>query len=167
MKNLNNTLVFASIFMVIGFLTLSILSSPVNTNALKINENYEDNAKYNEKLNTGNKDIIIQKSCGNSFLSKNKGGLLSQDVLSALNMYLSQNPVAIGDEPLTDVKNVDGLCVLINLVKSESTEGRIANEEQIRNILNAALQDNSNNLPAINGIIKTLIDLNLIEPSDD
>ena len=163
---MNNTLVFASIFMVIGFLTLFMLSSPVNTNAQKIIENYEDNAKYDEKLNTANKDIV-QTSCRDSFLSKNKGGLLSQDVLSSLNMYLSQNPVAIGDEPLTDVKNVDGLCVLINLVKSESTEERIANEEQIRNILNAALQDKSNNLPAINGIIKTLIDLNLIEPSDD
>ena len=163
---MNNTLVFASIFMVIGFLTLFMLSSPVNTNAQKIIENYEDNAQYDEKLNTANKDIV-QTSCRDSFLSKNKGGLLSQDVLSSLNMYLSQNPVAIGDEPLTDVKNVDGLCVLINLVKSESTEERIANEEQIRNILNAALQDKSNNLPAINGIIKTLIDLNLIEPSDD
>ena len=163
---MNNILVFASIFMVTGFLTLFMLSSPVNTNAQKIIENYENNPKSDEILNTGNKDII-QTSCGDSFLSKNKGGLLSQDVLSSLNMYLSQNPVAIGDEPLTDVKNVDGLCVLINLVKSESTEERIANEEQIRNILNAALQDKSNNLPAINGIIKTLIDLNLIEPSDD
>lgn len=151
--------------MAIGFFSLLMLYSPVTTNALNIIENYEDNAKHNEKLNIGNKDII-QKSCGNSFLSKNKGGLLSQDVLSDLNRYLSQNTVAIGDEPLTDVKNVDGLCVLINLVKSESTEGRIANEEQIRNILNAALQDKGN-IPAIDGIINTLLDLDLIEPSDD
>ena len=163
---MNNILVFASIFMVTGFLTLFMLSSPVNTNAQKIIENYENNAKSDEIMNTGNKDII-QTSCGDSFLSKNKGGLLSQDIVSDLNMYLSQNPVAVGDEPLTDVKNVDGLCILINLVKSESMEGRIANEEQIRNIFNAALQDKSNNLPAIDGIINTLIGLDLIEPSDD
>ena len=162
---MNNTLVFASIFMVIGFLTLFMLSSPVNTNAQKIIENYEDNAQYDEKLNTANKDIV-QTSCRDSFLSKNKGGLLSQDVLSSLNMYLSQNPVAIGDEPLTDVKNVDGLCVLINLVKSESTEERIANEEQIRNILNAALQEKQNQL-VTNGIINNLLQLGLIEPSND
>ena len=81
-------------------------------------------------------------------------------------MYLSQNPVAIGDEPLTNVKNVDGLCVLIHLVESESTQGRVANEEQIRNILNAALQEKSN-LPAIEHIIDSLLALNLIQPSDD
>ena len=99
-------------------------------------------------------------------MSKNEGGSLSQDVLSALNMYLSQNPVAIGDEPLTNVKNVDGLCVLINLVDSESTQGRVANEEQVRNILNAALQE-KRNLPAIESIIDNLLSLNLIQHSDD
>ena len=81
-------------------------------------------------------------------------------------MYLSQNPVAIGDEPLTNVKNVDGLCVLIKLVESENTQGRVANEEQIRNILNAALQE-KNNHTAIEGIIDTLLALNLIQPSYD
>ena len=165
MKKLNTTIVFAYVFVATGFIALLTLSPPVATNAQKIIENYEDNAKYYEKLNTGNK-YTIQKSCGDSFLSKNKGGPLSQDVLSDLNRYLSQHPVAIGDEPLTNVKNVDGLCVLINLVESESTEGRMANEEQIRNILNAALQE-KNNLPVINGIIDTLLNQGLIEPSDD
>ena len=165
MKNLNNTIVFVSVFVATGFLTLLTSSSPLTTNAQKVIENYEDNAKYDEKLNTGNKDTI-PKSCEDSFLSKNEGGPLSQDVLSDLNMYLFQNPVAIGDEPLTNVKNVDGLCVLINLVESESTEGREANEEQIRNILNAAFQEKSN-LPAIDGIIDTLLALDLIQPSDD
>ena len=165
MKNLNNTIVFVSVFVATGFLTLLTSSSPLTTNAQKVIENYEDNAKYDEKLNTGNKDTI-PKSCEDSFLSKNEGGPLSQDVLSDLNMYLFQNPVAIGDEPLTNVKNVDGLCVLINLVESESTEGRVANEEQIRNILNAAFQEKSN-LPAIDGIIDTLLALDLIQPSDD
>ena|SRR6187200_955293 len=148
--------------MATGFLALLTSYSPVTTNAQKIIENHEDNAK---KLNNG---IIntIPKSCEDSFLSKNEGGSLSQDVLSDLNMYLSQNPIAIGDEPLTNVKNVDGLCVLINLVDSESTQGRVANEEQIRNILNVALQDKSN-IPAIEGIIDTLLALNLIQPSDD
>ena len=165
MKNLNNTIVFVSVFVATGFLTLLTSSSPLTTNAQKVIENFEDNAKYYEKLNTGNKDTI-PKTCGDSFLSKNEGGPLSQDVLSDLNMYLFQNPVAIGDEPLTNVKNVDGLCVLINLVESESTEGRVANEEQIRNILNAAFQEKSN-LPAIDGIIDTLLALDLIQPSDD
>ena len=118
-----------------------------------------------KKSNTGNK-YTIQKSCGDSFLSKNEGGPLSQDVLSDLNRYLSQNPVMVGNEPLTDVKNVDGLCVLINLVKSESTEGTVANEEQIRYILNAALQEKST-LPEIDGIINTLLNLGLIESSID
>ena len=99
-------------------------------------------------------------------MSKNEGGPLSQGVLSDLNTYLSQNPVAIGDEPLTNVKNVNGLCVLINLVNSEGTQGRVANEEQVRNILNAALQE-KRNLPAIEGIIDNLLALNLIQPSDD
>ena len=162
---MNNTIVFVSVFVATGFLTLLTSSSPLTTNAQKVIENYEDNAKYDEKLNTGNKDTI-PKSCEDSFLSKNEGGPLSQDVLSDLNMYLFQNPVAIGDEPLTNVKNVDGLCVLINLVESESTEGRVANEEQIRNILNAAFQEKSN-LPAIDGIIDTLLALDLIQPSDD
>ena len=67
---------------------------------------------------------------------------------------------------LTNVKNVEGLCVLIKLVKSESTEGRVANEEQIRNILNSAFQE-KNNLLIINGIIDNLLNLGLIEPSDD
>jgi hypothetical protein len=53
------------------------------------------------------------------------------------------------------------------LVDSESTQGRVANEEQIRNIFNAALQDKSNNLPAIEGIIDNLLNLGLIEPSND
>ena len=148
--------------MATGFLALLTSYSPVTTNAQKVIENHEDNAK---KLNNGIIDTI-PKNCEDSFLSKSEGGTLSQDVLSDLNMYLSQNPVAIGDEPLTNVKNVDGLCVLINLVESESTQGRVANEEQIRNILNAALQEKSN-LPAIEGIIDTLLSLNLIQPSDD
>ena len=162
MKNLNNTIVFVSIFIATGFLALLTFYSPVTTNAQKVIENHEDNT---EKLNNGIIDTI-PKSCEDSFLSKNEGGPLSQDVLSALNMYLSQNPVAMGDEPLTNVKNVDGLCVLINLVDSESTQGRVANEEQVRNILNAALQE-KRNLPAIEGIIDNLLALNLIQPSDD
>ena len=148
--------------MATGFLALLTSYSQVTTNAQKVIENHEDNA---EKLNNGIIDTIPQ-SCEDSFLSKNEGGPLSQDVLTDLNMYLSQNPVAIGDEPLTNVKNVEGLCVLINLVESESTEERVANEEQIRNIFNAALQEKSN-LPAIEGIIETLLDLDLIQPSDD
>ena len=159
---MNNTIVFVSILMATGFLALLISYSPVTTNAQKVIENHEDNA---EKLNNGIIDTI-PKSCEDSFLSKNKGGLLSQDILSDLNLYLSQNPVAIGDEPLTNVKNVDGLCVLIKLVESENTQGRVANEEQIRNILNAALQEKSNHT-AIEGIIDTLLALNLIQPSDD
>lgn len=148
--------------MATGFLALLTYYSPLTTNAQKVIENHEDNI---EKLNNG---IIntIPKSCKDTFLSKNEGGSLSQNVLSDLNMYLSQNPVAIGDEPLTNVKNVDGLCVLINLVDSESTQGRVANEEQIRNILNAALQE-KNYLPAIERIIDNLLALNLIQPSDD
>ena len=120
LKNLNNTIVFVSIFIATGFLALLTFYSPVTTNAQKVIEN-EDNT---EKLNNGIIDAI-PKSCEDSFLSKNEGGSLSQDVLSVLNMYLSQNPVAIGDEPLTNVKNVDGLCVLINLVDSEITQGRV------------------------------------------
>jgi hypothetical protein len=163
LKNLNNTIVFVSIFIATGFLALLTSYSPLTTIAQKVIENHEENA---EKLNNS---IIIDTtptSCEDSFLSKNEGGPLSQDVLSDLNMYLSQTPVAIGDEPLTNVKNVDGLCVLIHLVESESTQGRVANEEQIRNILNAALQEKSN-LPAIEGIIDSLLSLNLIQPSDD
>ena len=165
MKNSNNTIVFISVFVAVGFLALLTSFSPFTTSAQKVIENFENNAKYGEKLNIDNKETI-PKSCKDSFLSKNEGGTLSPDVLSDLNMYLSQNPIAIGDEPLTNVKNVDGLCVLIDLVESESTEGRVANEEQIRNILNAALQEKSN-LPAIESIINTLLDLNLIQPSDD
>jgi hypothetical protein len=127
--------------------------------------NDKDNVKYYEKLSPGTK-YTIQKTCGDSFLSQNKGGPLPQDTVSDLNRYLSQNPIAIGDEPLTKVKNVDGLCILINLVESESNEGRIANEEQIRNILNTALLDKQN-LPIINGIINNLLKLGLVEPSDD
>jgi hypothetical protein len=149
--------------MATGFLALLTSYSPLTTIAQKVIENHEENA---EKLNNG---IIIDTtptSCEDSFLSKNEGGPLSQDVLSDLNMYLSQTPVAIGDEPLTNVKNVDGLCVLIHLVESESTQGRVANEEQVRNILNAALQE-KRNLPVIEGIIDNLVALNLIQPSDD
>ena len=148
--------------MATGFLALLTSYSPVTTNAQKVIENHEDNA---EKLNNGIIDTI-PKSCEDSFLSKNEGGPLSQDVLTDLNMYLSQNPVAIGEEPLTNVKNVDGLCVLIKLVESENTQERVANEEQIRNIINAALQEKSNHT-AIEGIIDTLLALNLIQPSDD
>ena len=163
--NLNNILVSVSLFLSIGFVALLTFSSPLTTNAQKVIENYEDNAKHKEKLIIDNKDIT-PKSCGDTFLSKNEGGSLSSDVLSDLNRYISQNPVAIGDEPLTNVKNVDGLCILINLIESENTEGRAANEEQIRNILNPALQE-KNNLPVINGIIDNLLNLGLIEPSDD
>jgi len=162
---LNTTIVFASLLLATVFLVLLTPYSPLTTNAQKVIENYEESAKYDEKLNIDNKDTI-PKSCGDSFLSNNQGGSLSQDVLTDLNMYLSQNSIAIGDEPLTNVKNVDGLCVLINLVDSESIEGREANEEQIRNILNAALQEKSN-FPAIDGIIDTLLGLDLIQPSDD
>ena len=99
-------------------------------------------------------------------MAQNKGGALPQDIVSDINRYLSQNPIAIGDEPLTKVKNVDGLCILINLAKSEGNEERIANEEQIRNILNAALQEKQNQL-VTNGIINNLLKLGLIEPSND
>jgi hypothetical protein len=162
---LNNNLLFAYVLVTIGFFAILTFYSPITTNALNIIENSEDNAKHNEKLDNDNK-YIIQKSCGNSFLSKNEGGLLSPDVLSDLNSYLSHNPVAIGDEPLTNVKNVDGLCVLINLIESENTDGRAANEEQIRNIFNAALQEKSNH-PIIKSTIDNLLTLGLIEPSDD
>ena len=159
-------MVFASVFGAISFLILLSLFSPLTTNAQKISENYdENNVKYFEILNTDN-IYTIQKSCGDSFLSENNGGPLPQDVVSALNGYLSQNPIAIGDEPLTKVKNVDGLCILINLVESESSDARIANEEQIRNILNAALPQ-VQNLPMVNGIINNLLKIGLIEPSDD
>ena len=163
---MNISIVFASVFGAISFLILFSLFSPLTTNAQKISENYdENNVKYYEILNTDNK-YTIQKSCGDSFLSENEGGPLPQDVLSDLNRYLSQNPIAIGDEPLTKVKNVDGLCILINLVESENSDARIANEEQIRNILNAALPE-VQNLPIINGIINNLLKIGLIEPSDD
>jgi hypothetical protein len=159
-------MVFASVVGAISFLILLSLFSPLTTNAQKISEKYdENNVKYFEILNTDNK-YTIQKSCGDSFLSENKGGPLPQDVVSALNRYLSQNPIAIGDEPLTKVKNVDGLCILINLVKTESSDARIGNEEQIRNILNAALPE-IQNLPLINGITNNLLKIGLIEPSDD
>jgi hypothetical protein len=165
LKNLNISIVFASILLTISFLFLITLFSPLNANAQKIIGNYEDNVKYYEKLSPGNK-YTIQKTCGDSFLSQNKGGSLPEDIVSDLNRYLSQNSIAIGDEPLTKVKNVDGLCILINLAKSEGDEGRIANEEQIRNILNAALQENQNQI-VTNGIINNLLQLGLIEPSND
>jgi len=165
LNNLNNTILSASVILATGFLVFLTLSSPLTTNAQKVTEGFDDNAKYDEKLNTGNKDNM-PKSCEDSFLAKNEGGPISQDLLSDLNTYLSQNPIAIGDEPPTDVKNVDGLCVLIKLIESESTEGKLANEEQIRNILNAALQEKSN-LPEIDGIIDSLLDQNLIQLSDD
>lgn len=163
---MNISIVFASVFGAISFLILLSLFSPLTTNAQKIIENYDENdVKYYEKLNTDN-TYTIQTSCGDSFLSENKGGPLPQDVVSDLNGYLSQNPIAIGDEPLTKVKNVDGLCILINLVESENSDARIANEEQIRNILNAALPE-IQNLPIINGIINNLLKIGLIEPSND
>jgi hypothetical protein len=165
LNNLKNTILLASLLLATGFLVFLTLSSPLTTNAQKVTEDYEDNAKYEEKLNTDNKNSI-PKSCEDSFLSKNEGGPISQDLLSDLNTYLSENPVAIGDEPPTDVKNVDGLCVLIKLIESENTEGKLANEEEIRNILNAALQEKSN-LPEIDGIIDSLLDQNLIQLSDD
>ncbi len=162
---MNISIVFASVFLTISFLFLITLFSPLTANAQKIIGNYEDNFKYYEKLSLGNK-YTIQKTCGDSFLSQNKGGPLSQDIVSDLNRYLSQNPIAIGDEPLTKVKNVDGLCILINLVKSQGNEERIANAEQIRNILNAALQEKQNQL-VTNDLIINLLQLGLIEPSDD
>ena len=162
---MNNNLLFAYVLVTIGFFAILTFYSPITTNALNIIENSEDNAKHSEKLDIDNK-YIIQKSCGDSFLSKNEGGSLPPDVLSELNSYLSHNPVAIGDEPLTNAKNVDGLCVLINLIESENTDERAANEEQIRNIFNAALQEKSN-LPIINSTIDNLLNLGLIEPSDD
>ena len=166
MNSLNISIVFASVFGAISFLILLSLFSPLTTNAQKIIENYDENdVKSYEKLNTDH-TYTIQKSCGDSFLSENKGGPLPQDVVSDLNGYLSQNPIAIGDEPLTKVKNVDGLCILINLVESENSDARIANEEQIRNILNAALQEKQNQL-VTNGIINNLLQLGLIEPSND
>jgi hypothetical protein len=166
LNSLNISIVFASVFGAISFLILLSLFSPLTTNAQKIIKNYDENdVKYYEKLNTDN-TYAIQKSCGDSFLSENKGGPLPQDVVSYLNGYLSQNPIAIGDEPLTKVKNVDGLCILINLVESENSDARIANEEQIRNILNAALPE-IQNLPIINGIINNLLKIGLIEPSND
>ena len=100
------------------------------------------------------------------FLPQSEGGSIPQEFLDDLNSYLAQYPVAIGDEPITDVKNIDGLCNLINLVETENTEGRQANGEQIRNILNASWPDKSN-LPVIDAIIDGLVSLNLIEPSDD
>ncbi len=163
---MNVSIVFSSAFVAISSLILLMLFSPLPTNAQRIIENYdENNVKYYEKLNTDNKSTI-QKFCGDSFVSQNKGGPLPQDVVSDLNRYLSQNPIAIGDEPLTNVKNVDGLCILINLAESESSDARIGNEEQIRNILNAALPE-IQNLPIINGIINNLLKIGLIEPSDD
>jgi hypothetical protein len=114
---------------------------------------------------TTNPEAIIE-SCEDSFLPQSEGGSIPQEFLDDLNSYLAQYPVAIGDEPITDVKNIDGLCNLINVVETENTEGRQANGEQIRNILNAAWPDKSN-LPVIDAIIDGLVSLNLIEPSDD
>ena len=165
MKNLNISIVFASVFVIISFLFLLTFFSPLTTNAQKIIGNNEDNLKYYENLSPSNK-YTLQKTCGESFLAQNKGGALPQDIVSDINRYLSQNPIAIGDEPLTKVKNVDGLCILINLAKSEGNEERIANEEQIRNILNAALQEKQNQF-VTNGIINNLLKLGLIEPSND
>ena len=162
---MNVSIVFASVFIIIGFLFLLTLFSPLTTNAQKTIGNNEANLKYYENLNPGNK-YILQKTCGDSFLAQSKGGPLPQDIVSDINRYLSQNPIAIGDEPLTKVKNVDGLCILINLAKSKGNEERIANEEQIRNILNAALQEKQNQL-VTNGIINNLLQLGLIESSND
>ena len=162
---MNISIVFASVFVIISFLFLLTFFSPLTTNAQKIIGNNEDILKYNENLSPGNK-YALQKTCGDSFLAQSKGGSLPQDIVSDINRYLSQNPIAIGDEPLTKVKNVDGLCILINLAKSEGNEERIANEEQIRNILNAALQEKQNQF-VTNGIINNLLKLGLIEPSND
>ena len=162
---MNISIVFASIFVIISYLFLLTLFSPLITNAQKIIGNNEDNLKYYDELSPGNK-YTLQKTCGDSFLAQSNGGPLPQDIVSDLNKYLSQNPIAIGDEPLTKVKNVDGLCILINLAKSEGNEERIANEEQIRNILNAALQEKQNQL-VTNGIINNLLQLGLIESSND
>jgi hypothetical protein len=116
---------------------------------------------------TTNPEAIIE-SCEDSFLPQSEGGSIPQEFLDDLNTYLAQHPVAIGDEPLTDVKNIVGLCNLINLIETETenTEERQANGEQIRNILNAAWPDKSNPL-VIDTIIDSLVGLNLIEPSDD
>jgi hypothetical protein len=165
LKSLNISIVFASVFLTISFLFFITLFSPLTANAQKILGSSEDNVKYYEKLSPGNK-YTIQKTCGDSFLSQNKGGSLPEDIVSDLNRYLSQNSIAIGDEPLTKVNNVDGLCILINIVKSEGEEKRIANEEQIRNILNPALQENQNQI-VTNDIINNLLQLGLIEPSND
>ena len=97
------------------------------------------------------------------FCHKVKEDQYPQEFLDDLNTYLAQNSIAIGDEPLTDVKNIVGLC---NLIETENTEGRQANGEQIRNILNAAWPDKSNP-PVIDAIIDGLVGLNLIEPSDN
>ena len=99
-------------------------------------------------------------------MPQSEGGPIPQEFLDDLNTYLAQYPVAIGDEPMTDVKNIVELCNLINLVETENREERQANGEQIRNILNAALPDKSNPL-VIDTIIEGLLGLNLIEPSDD
>jgi hypothetical protein len=102
LKNFNTLNVFASVFLIISFLFLLTLFSPLTTNAQKIIGNNEDNVNYYDELSPSNK-YTIQKTCGNSFLSQSKGGPLPPDIVSDLNRYLSQNPIAIGDEPLTKV----------------------------------------------------------------
>lgn len=167
MNNLkNNVILLASVLVATGVFPLLSSSSSSTTNPEAMLESYEDNnAKYDDEVNSRDKDDI-PKSCGDSFLPQSEGGSIPQEFLDDLNAYLAQYPVAVGDEPLTDVKNIVGLCNLINLIETENTEGRQANGEQIRNILNAAWPDKSNP-PVINAIIDSLVGLNLIEPSDD
>lgn len=48
--------------------------------------------------------MINPTSCVDSFLPQSEGGPITQEFLDDLNTYLARYPVAIGDEPLTDVK---------------------------------------------------------------
>jgi len=160
----NNTILLTSVLVAMGVFPL-LSSSSLTTNPEAMIERYVDNNAKNDDVNSLDK-YDKPTSCVDSFLSQSEGGPIPQEFLDDLNTYLAQYPVAIGDEPLTDVKNIVGLCNLINLVETENTEGRQANGEQIRNILNAAWPDKSNPL-VIDTIIDGLLGLNLIEPSDD
>ncbi len=146
MGNLNNTVTLASILLAV------ILGSFTSSSSLT--KNVEAGIE-----NPG-------QTCEDSFLPKSNGGEISDNGLANLNAYLSQNPVAVGNEPLTNVKNVDGLCVLIQLMEQENPVEKQGNAEQIRNILNAALQEKSN-FPEIEAIIDSLLNQGLIQPSDD
>jgi hypothetical protein len=166
----NNIIVLVSVLVTSGVFPLlsSSSSSSLTTNPEDmIESNVDNNAKNNDEVNSLDIDDK-PKRCGDSFLSRSEGGSIPQEFLDELNTYLAQHPVAIGDEPLTDVKNIVGLCNLINLIETETenTEERQANGEQIRNILKAAWPDKSNPL-VIDTIIDSLVGLNLIEPSDD